>query len=386
MAKKDFYEVLGVAKNATDSEIKSAYLKLAMKYHPDKNKENKEEAEKKFKEIVEAYEVLSDQEKRKRYDQLGAEAYTQSTQGGYGSGQGFSGFEDIFSQFANMFGEGVFGNGGFGGKRSSKQKTGFSPRNGHDVESEIKISLKESFTGTKESIKINRFISCEKCKGSGSEKGTTPEKCQTCKGTGSMNFQQGWIVVSQECNVCNGEGLVIKDPCRECRGAKRVRKSENINITIPAGINNGDLLRVSKYGDVGIHGGDSGDLLVRVYVMEDKTYKRVGDNLESTIKVPYPHLVFGCEIVVNTIDGTTEAIKINEGCQVGERIIIKNKGFNKLKSRGKGDFIVTITCDIPKKLSKKAAENLKNYSEEIGVTKTEKDSEGFLSGFFKNLF
>jgi molecular chaperone DnaJ len=385
MAKKDFYEVLGVSKNATEKEIKSAYLKLAVKYHPDKNPKNKAESEKKFKEIAEAYEVLSDKEKRKMYDQVGHDGYSRGGFGGGGHSYTNTSFEDIFAQFSSMFGGDIgdiFGTG----TRSKRQKTGFSPRNGHSIETSITISLKESFEGIKEKIKINRLATCELCKGSGSKSEKKVEPCPGCNGTGTMNFQQGWFVVSQTCSKCNGEGIFIKDPCMTCKGSCRIRKQEEITVTIPAGIDNKDVLRVSGYGDSGVHGGGPGDLLVLVSVMSNKIFKRIGDDVESSIKVQYPHLVFGCQISIKNIDESHELLNIPAGCQVSEQIRIKNKGFKRLKSRGSGDFVIKIMCNVPKKLSEKAKVALKQYSDEIEDSASEKNSDGLLSGFFKKLF
>ena len=383
MAKKDFYEILGISKNATEKEIKSAYLKLAVKYHPDKNPNNKEAAEKKFKEIAEAYEVLSNKEKRQMYDQVGHEGYSKGGFGGGGHGYTHTSFEEIFAQFSNMFGGDIFGTGT---RNTRKQKTAFTPRNGHSIETSITISLKESFTGAKEKIKINRLSTCPKCDGSGSSSDKKIEACPGCNGTGTMNFQQGWFIVSQTCSKCNGEGIFIKDPCSTCKGSCRIRKQEEITVTIPAGINDKDVLRISGYGDSGVHGGAPGDLIALVNVMPNKIFKRIGDDVESSIRVTYPHLVFGCQISVKNIDESHELLSIPAGCQVGEKVQIKGKGFKKLKSRGSGDFVVRIMCDIPKKLSKKSELLLKQYSDEIGDSASDKSTDGLLSGFFKKLF
>jgi molecular chaperone DnaJ len=384
MSKRDFYEVLGVKKDAKAEEIKSAYLKLAMKWHPDKNPNNKQESENKFKEIVEAYEVLSDSEKRRIYDQVGANSYEQYKSSGRNSQS--TGFDDIFSQFASMFGDGDIFGGGRNGGRTKTNRVDRAPKNGHDVESEITIALKESFVGLKEKIKIYRFVKCSDCKAEGTGSGSKAETCPDCKGSGEMNFQQGWLVVSQTCSRCNGEGIFIKNPCSICQGAKRVRKNEQVTITIPAGINNRDVLRVSGYGDDGIYGGQTGSLLILVNVLDDKVFKRVGDNIESTIKVPYARLVFGSETVVSNIDDVKESLVIPSGCAVGEKIVIRGRGFNKLKSRGRGDFVVNVTCDIPKRISKRAEDALKVYAEEIEKNSNDKNNDGFLSGFFKNIW
>jgi molecular chaperone DnaJ len=380
MSKRDFYEVLGVSKNASTEEIKAAYRKLALQYHPDRNP-GKKDVEEKFKEVAHAYEVLSDDKKRSMYDQVGPSGYERASQGGGSGHHGGQGFEDLFSQFAEMFGDGMFN----GGQKKSRKKSGhISPRDGHDVNVTITINLKESFVGTKEQVTINRMIKCKDCKGTGCEGTTSPVSCPDCNGTGTVAYQQGWLVVSQPCNKCSGEGVFIKNPCVSCKGTTRKRERETVTVTIPAGIDNENILRVSGYGDDGMYGGRSGDLLVLVTVQSDKTFKRVGDNLESIIKVPYHHMVFGCEIVVASIDGSKETIKISAGTQSGSEVVIKSHGFSRLRSKGKGDLVITVVCDIPTKVSKKAETHLKEYAEECGEVTSLK--EGFLSGLFKSFF
>jgi molecular chaperone DnaJ len=382
MNKRDLYEILGVQKSASKDEIKSAYRKLAMQYHPDRNP-GKKDIEEKFKEVAHAYEVLSDDSKRSMYDQVGPNNYDQAAQGrgSYGGSAGGSQFEDIFSQFAEMFGD-----SSFGGNSKKRKKSGeISPRNGHDVESSISISLKESFTGIKEQIVLNRMVKCSDCNGTGSEDKSKPAVCPDCQGTGTMAYQQGWLIVSQPCNKCSGEGFYIKNKCSGCRGVARKRQKETINVTIPAGIDNGNVLRVAGYGDDGVWGGNSGDLLLNVTVQSDKVFIRNEDKLESTIKVPYHHMVFGCQLIVNSIDGTKHNVEILSGSQSGSFITIKGQGFPRLKSKGKGDFIIYIVCDVPTKLSKKAENILKQYAEECGDNCTVA-KDGFLSGLFKGLF
>lgn len=374
--KKNFYDILGVSKTATQDEIKKAYMKLAMQYHPDKNINNKEEAEKKFKEINEANDILSDPKKRQQYDTFG---HTNGM-GGSQRSQGGSGFEDIFSQFSDIFGGDIFGQ-----KQSKKNKKNqLDPKNGHNIEIGLTISLKEAFSGTKQRIEYSRFVKCSDCNGMCAEKGEKPSECTQCKGSGSIAVNQGWISMQYECNKCNGEGLIITNPCKTCRGSGRIRKSEITTISIPNGVESGTILPIPNMGDAGIYGGEYGDLLIAIKVQIDKIFTRRDADLESIIQLSYPHLVFGCEIMIRSIDDSEELLKIPTGCAVGEKIIIKNKGFFKIGTKNRGNFIITVTCDIPKKLSPQASEDLKKFS--CHLDDSEKKSEGFLSGFFKKLF
>ena len=377
---KNYYDVLGVSKSATAEEIKKAYMKLAMQHHPDKNLNNKEEAEKKFKEINAAYETLSDTQKKKHYDTYGSDSpYTQSSNSRGREQQG--GFEDFFSQFfTNGSAEDFFG----GGTQKKRKRSQISAKNGHDVEIGLTITLKESFTGTKQKVNYSRFKECIDCKGMCGTKGEKASECSQCKGTGTISSQQGWMTVQYECNKCNGEGFNIKNPCATCKGSGRTRINEETIVVIPAGIDTGNVLRLSELGDAGVYGGQYGNLMIAVQVQKDRTFTRLENDLLSTLQLPYPHLVFGCEILVKLIDDSEELLKIPAGCMVGEKIIIKNKGFFKAGSKTRGNFVVTVTCDIPKNISIDAEKNLKEYAANLEIDN--KKSDGFLSGFFKKLF
>lgn len=369
MAKRDFYEVLGVAKTASADEIKAAYRKLALKYHPDRNPNNKE-AEDKFKEAAEAYEVLSDAEKRKRYDQFGHAGPETS---GFGGHPGGMNMDDIFDIFGDIFGGGQ--------QQKKRKKSGPTPRRGHDLAKEVAISFEESFLGTTKEITYYHFSSCETCKGKGTKAGTSVTTCAQCHGTGQIQFQHGFFAYTQTCNACSGEGYTIPSPCPTCKGQSRIQKYDTVSLNIPAGIYDGAEIRASGKGDAGIFGGEAGDLWFKIKVMPHKYFKRTNDDLETTIILTYPQLVLGCQMEIESIDGSKETIKIPQGCAVGERVTINGKGFPKPRSKARGNLVITTKCDIPKKLNAQATEALQKYSDIIG-TKTE-SSAGGIAGFFK---
>lgn len=372
MSKRDFYEVLGVSRSATPDEIKAAYRKLALKYHPDRNPGNKE-AEEKFKEAAEAYEVLSDEKKRKTYDQFG-HAGMGAGFGGHGPHGTHMNMDDIFENFGDVFGD-IFG------QRRARRKNGPEPERGHDLYKDIAISLKESYTGAKQEIGYYHFQTCDLCKGKGTKAGTKPQTCATCKGTGQINFSQGFFVYSQPCSTCGGQGFIIPSPCPTCKGQTRTQVYDKFSITIPAGIFDGAELRIAGKGDAGIFGGPSGDLFLKVNVQPDAHFKRVENDLVCTVVLTYPQLVFGSQVEIENIDGTKEILKISKGCSVGEKIIISGKGFTKLRGTGKGNWVVITQCDIPKKLSEKAKQILADYSKEIGTDVS--NNSGGITGFFK---
>lgn len=373
MSHKDYYEILGVSRSATVDEIKAAYRKLALKYHPDRNPGNKE-AEEKFKEAAQAYEVLSDEQKRQRYDQFGPEGV--QGMGGAGYGQGSMNMDDIFESFGDIFGS-MFGGGG---KRRAKA-TGPQPVRGHDLHKDIDISLKEAFTGTKKDISYYHFFTCETCKGSGAKEGTKAQTCSTCHGAGQMQYQQGFFVYAQTCSECRGQGFEIPSPCPTCSGQSRTQKYDKFAVTIPAGIFDGAELRISGKGDAGIFEGKSGDLFIKIRILPDPKFRRHDDDLICNVLLTYPQLVFGCQIEIESIDGTKQTIKIAKGTSVGEKIVVTGKGFPHLKGKGSGDLVAITQCDIPKKLSADAKEALTNYSELIGTQAGEQ--AGTIAGFFK---
>lgn len=371
--KRDFYEILGVARTASAEEIKKAYRTLALKYHPDRNPGNKE-AEDKFKEASEAYEVLSDAKKRQQYDQFG---HAGMGMGGGPGGHGGMNMDDIFENFGDIFGD-LFG---MGGPKRGRRKTGPEPRRGHDLHKNIEITLKDAFVGTIVDVSYSHFVTCETCKGKGTQKGTAVQSCATCAGTGQVSYRQGFFMYSQPCNDCHGEGYIIPSPCPDCKGQSRKQVYEKFSLNIPKGIYDGAELRASGRGDAGVYGGASGDMILTVHVMPDKNFKRDGDDLVCSVMLTYPQLVFGSQVEIESIDGSKETIKIPKGCPVGEKIVVTGKGFQRLRGNSRGNLIVITKCHVPTKLSADAKKALTEYSELIGTSTESKD--GAIASFFK---
>lgn len=380
MAQRDYYQVLEVAKTASQDEIKKAYRKLAMKYHPDRNPDNKE-AEEKFKEASSAYQILSDENKRRQYDQFG-HAGVSGNAGGHSHGPQAMNMEDIFSNFGDIF-ESMFGGSaprGRGGQQPPR-KSQPMPQRGHDLGRELSISLKEAFLGTKNEMQFYHFVSCDTCNGKGLEKGTSYEVCDTCKGAGQQLFRQGFFTVSQACGTCRGQGYIIPSPCQSCNGQSRVQKYDKFTVTVPKGITDSTELRIAAKGDAGVFGGPAGDLYIKIRVLADKKFQRVGDDLTSTVMLTYPQLVLGAQMEIESIDGTKHAIKIPKGTAVGSKVTVSGKGFKDLRTSNTGNLVVTTQCHIPTKLTQEAKDALSGYSELIGTAVTEGDNS--IIGFFK---
>lgn len=376
MAKnKSYYDVLGLAKTASAEEIKVAYRKLAMKYHPDRNPDNKE-AEEKFKEASQAYEVLSDPQKRQQYDQVGHANYEQM--GGMGGHPGGMNMDDIFEQFGDIFGD-IFTGGGQRRRRS--RATGPEPKKGHDLYKEIEISLKDAFLGAKQEISYYRFFTCETCNGKGMKEGTSVSKCSACDGAGQIQFRQGFFMYSQTCGTCGGEGYTIANPCSSCKGQSRKQQYDKFTINIPRGIFDGAELRIAGKGDAGVYGGPAGDLFIKVNVIEDKKFHRQEDDLVCSVMLTYPQLVLGSQIEIESIDGTKETIKIPKACPVGEKIIIPGKGFYKVRGNARGNLVIITQCHIPRNISADAKKELMEYSQIIGTDTSNQGSS--IAGFFK---
>ncbi len=344
--KRDYYEVLGVGREASDQEIKSAYRKLALKYHPDKNPHDKS-AEENFKEAAEAYSVLSDPEKRARYDRFGHS----------GLQGGFSGFDPAtFGDFGDILGD-FFGFGDIFG--SSRRRGG--PERGADLRYDLKISFREAAFGLKTKIKIPRQETCGSCDGRGTAKGKSPLTCPTCHGGGQVRYQQGFFSISRTCGQCNGSGKIIKDPCEVCKGRGLVRKEKVLEVKIPAGVDNGSRLRIQGEGEAGSHAGYPGDLYVVIYVEEHPFFQRQGNNIYCQVPIGVATAALGGEITVPTLEGE-EKLKVPEGTQGGTVFRLRNKGIVSLGERGRGDQFVTVNVVIPTKLTKEQRQLFESLS------------------------
>jgi len=378
MSKKNFYDILGVSKTADVAEIKKAYRALAMKYHPDRNPDNKD-AEEKFKEATSAYEILSDEKKRAQYDQYGHDNYQNMQGGGGGHNQNM---DDIFRNFGDMFGGVDFGDIFGQGSSQRRKKSGPTPQRGHDLIQNITITLKEAYLGVKKEVSYYHAFACEQCSHQGYKNKTDVATCAKCKGAGQVRFQQGFFSVAQACQPCQGQGYTIKKPCENCKGQSRKQEFESFSVTIPQGIFDGSELRISQKGDAGIFGGPAGDLFLKIKIAPDKKFHRIENDLACNLMLTYPQLVLGCQVEIENIDGTSISIKIPKGCPVGEKIIIPGKGFAKLKGFGTGNLIIVTQCHIPKKLTSTQKEHLENFAQELGTDITDKH-DGFISSIFK---
>lgn len=379
MAKKDYYEVLGLQKGATEAEIKKAYRKLAKQYHPDLNPDNPEAAEK-FKEINEANEVLSDADKRAKYDQFGFAGvdpnYGAGQGGGFGGfggfGGGFEGNIDLGDIFDNIFGGGGFG----GGTRSNPN----APRKGSDIAASLSISFMEACKGLTHDIEISRVEQCEECGGSGAKKGTDAKTCTECHGTGKVNFQQrsmfGMMTSTRPCGKCQGKGKIIENPCQKCSGSGRVQKKKNISINIPAGINDGMTMAVRGQGNIGTNGGPRGDLNVRIKVRPDPVFERRDNDIWIEVPITYMQAALGAEIEVPTIDGNV-TYNVPAGTQPGTTFRLRGKGVQKLQREGRGDQYVKVFVEVPRNLNKKQKEALKAFEDTLDAKNYEKRSSFF---------
>ncbi|MBN2752497.1 MAG: molecular chaperone DnaJ [Rhodospirillaceae bacterium] len=356
MTKRDYYEVLGASRTASADELKKAYRKLAMQYHPDRNPGD-QEAEHAFKEINEAYEILKDEQKRAAYDRYGHRAFAQGG-GAPGGGGGFdfefaSGFSDIFDE---MFGD-FMGGGRRGGQGAMR---------GADLRYNMAISLEEAFAGVKTTIEVPSSVSCDACKGSGSKNGAEPVVCPTCRGTGKVRAQQGFFTIERACPTCHGQGRVIKDPCTACGGSGRVQRSKTLQVAVPAGVEEDTRIRLSGEGEAGLRGAPSGDLYIFLSIKPHRIFQRDGADIYCTMPIPMTTAALGGCVEVPTIDGGRTTVEIPRGTQNGAQFRQKNKGMSVLRSPARGDMFVRTVVETPVNLSKRQEEILREFAEEAG--------------------
>ena len=354
----DYYETLGVSRDADGATLKSAYRKLAMKWHPDRNPGDAE-AEAKFKACNEAYECLKDPQKRAAYDRFGHEAFTQGMNGGggdFGGGRGQEGFADIGDIFETIFGSAFGGGGGMGGQRQPQ-------RRGADLRYDMQVTLDEAFHGKTTEIEIEVSQSCETCDGSGAKPGTSERTCNLCNGMGAVRAKQGLFVVERPCPTCGGRGQVIEDPCGECRGEGRVDRPQALQVDIPPGVDTGTRIRLSGKGEAGARGAPPGDLYIFVHVKPHKLFEREGTTLATRVPVSFTTAALGGSVDIPDLDGSTNTIDIPAGIQSGKQLRVRGAGMPVLQGRGRGDMVVEIKVETPTKLSRKQKEILSQFRE-----------------------
>ncbi|WP_424811084.1 molecular chaperone DnaJ [Roseococcus sp. YIM B11640] len=369
MSKRDYYEVLSVSREASDDELKRAYRKLAMQYHPDRN-QGDASAEVKFKEVNEAYEVLKDSEKRAAYDRYGHAAFENAGGGGggpFGGGFGGGGFEDIFEE---MFGR-------FGGRAGGRQNTG----RGSDLRQEVQVTLEEAFAGVKKTIRVPSSVQCEACSGSGAEGGNANvQTCGTCRGSGKVRAQQGFFLIERTCPTCSGSGKIIKNPCKICHGAGRVQRDRTLNVSIPAGVEDGTRIRLTGEGEAGLRGAPAGDLYVDIGVKPHPIFQREGPNIMVRVPLRMTQAALGASVEVPSIDGGRSAVKIPAGTQTGDNFRLRGKGFSVLRSAARGDMYVQVVVETPLNLSAKQRELLEAFEAEAEAgAKHSPENEGFFA-------
>ena len=370
MAKRDYYEVLGVARDVNEDGLKKAFRKLAMQHHPDRNPGDKA-AEAKFKEANEAYDVLKDAEKRAAYDRYGHAAFEGGGGGGgpFGGGGGFGGggFEDIFEQ--------MFGN--LNARGRGQQNTG----RGSDLRTEVTIGLEEAFAGTKTTIRVPSSVVCDNCSGSGAEGGKAQtETCGTCKGAGKVRAQSGFFLVERSCPTCGGSGRIIKNPCKVCQGAGRVERDRTLNVTIPAGVEEGTRIRLAGEGEAGLRGAPAGDLYVDIGIRPHPIFQREGNNIFIRVPLRMTQAALGGAVDVPSIDGGRARVSIPSGTQAGDQFRLRGKGFSILRSAARGDMYVQVSVETPQNLTAKQRELLEQFeAEATAESRTSPESEGFFS-------
>ena len=380
MSERDLYETLGVARNASKEEIKKAYKSLAHKFHPDKNPDNKE-AEAKFKDVQRAYAILSDDQKRTAYDQFGHAGVNPSQGGGGFQGQGFD-FGDLSEAFGDIFGD------IFGGRQQGRSGRARAQR-GADLVYNLELTLEEAVHGKTVEIRVPTWISCDECSGSGAKKGSGPVNCSTCGGAGQVRMQRGFLAIAQTCPTCRGEGKVIKDPCSRCRGQGRVQQSKNLSVKIPAGINEGDRVRLSGEGEAGMHGASAGDLYVQIHLKPHAIFKRDGNDLHCAVPISFAMAALGGELDVPTLEGRVK-LKIPAETQSGKLFRLRGKGVHAVRSGQVGDLYCHINVETPVHLTAEQKELLNRLDEALkaGGERHNPQSKGWFDGvrrFFEGL-
>ena len=355
MSQRDYYEVLGVGRDAGETEVKSAYRKLALKHHPDRNPGDKD-AEDKFKQAAEAYAVLGDAEKRARYDRFGHAGVTGP---GAGGGPGFN--PDIFADFSDILGD-FFGFGG-GGRRGG-------PARGADLRFDLEIEFKQSYEGAETTIQIPREENCETCKGTGAAAGTTREACPQCRGTGQLRYQQGFLVVARTCGQCGGSGQIVRHPCSTCRGTGRTSRDRRVTVRIPAGIADGQRLRLYGEGEHGSASGPPGDLYVVIHVRPHPVFHREGDDLFAEVTVPFPVMAMGGSFKVDSPAGMLD-VDVSAGSQNGALVEFRSKGMPSVTGRGRGSLFIRLVVDVPKKLTKEQKKLVEELRKSMPAEKIE---------------
>jgi molecular chaperone DnaJ len=359
--KRDYYDILGVSRNASEEELKKAYRKLAMKHHPDRNPEDKA-AEERFKEASEAYQVLSDPDRRAQYDRFGHAAFEQ--------GAGFGGFDFSASGFEDVFSD-IFGDF-FGGSRGrGRSRT----RRGEDLRYDLTVNFEQAIFGTEQVISVPRLGACEACDGKGTKSGTARTSCPACRGSGQLRYQQGFFTIAKTCGQCGGQGTIIKDPCRSCGGSGAVQQTQSLNIKIPAGVDSGSRLKLRGEGEAGHHGGPPGDLYVVIDVRPHPLFTRHGNDIICEVPISFPHAALGAEIDVPTLEGKTK-IKISAGTQSGSVQRLKGKGAPDLRGGGRGDQLVRLLVETPRKLTSRQRELLEEFAR-LGGEEVNPLSKGF---------
>lgn len=350
MAKRDYYEILGVERGASEQEIKKAYRRIAMKYHPDRNPDDKN-AEDKFKEATEAYEVLSNEQKRGAYDQYGHAGVDPNS--GFGGGQGFGNFSDIFG---DVFGD-IFGGGGGGRRRGG-------PARGSDLQYNLQLDLEQAVRGDTVKITIPTLVNCDPCDGSGAREGSTPTTCSTCGGVGQVRMQQGFFAVQQTCPSCHGRGKVISDPCQSCHGQGRVQEEKTLSVKVPPGVDSGDRIRLAGEGEAGADGGPPGDLYVQIIVREHDIFQRDGKHLYCEVPISFVDAALGGELEVPTLDGRVK-LKVPAETQTGKLFRVRGKGVTPVRGGGTGDLLCRVVVETPVKLNARQKELLRELQESL---------------------